>query len=313
MKMEQVLGLSVAVALAVACLFPASAELSIERDVVFARVDGVDLKMDSAKPAELDEPLPGLVLVYGGGWHSGNKSDWAVHLPVLASLGYVTAAVQYRLAPDYAWPTQIDDVQSAVRYLRAHANELGLDPDCIGAVGASAGGHLALLIGLMDGDERTGVETENGEYSSKVQAVVSIAGPTDMRTWRAGPDADAALLADLGADTEGIMKNLFGTTDRSAEIVAEASPINYVDADDPPVLMFHGDADTTVPFEQSQALHAELNEAGVENELVVFEDATHDLGDARLLQVTQAAIGFLGRVLKPESTAGTDAESATSE
>jgi acetyl esterase/lipase len=239
---------------------------SLERNITYCVADGVELKMDIYTPADGSDSLPALLYVHGGAWQKGDKSA-AQDQPFLQALveaGYLVAAVNYRLAPEYQFPAMIEDVKSAVRYLRANAGELGIDADHIGAWGGSAGGHLVSLLGVTDGDE--GLEGDGGYLgvSSRIQAVVDMFGPTDLTVPFDGRDAK-------------LRAAVFGTTDESADILRIASPVTYVTPDDPPFLILQGTEDTTVPPSQSQALYDLLQAAGVESTLVMVQNAGHGL------------------------------------
>jgi len=284
-------------------------EIDFTRDIVYGHADGVDLKLDMAKPAGVDAPLPVIVFIHGGGWQMGEKEGFEGAIRQFAASGYVAVSVAYRFAPEHPWPAQIEDVKCAVRYLRAHAEEHSINPDAIGVVGHSAGGHLALLLGLMNPED--GLEGNGGHegHSSKVQAVINLCGPADLRTWRAHPEAEAAAKASGGKGFEDLLEDLMGTTDRSVPEMALASPVNYIGSDDPPVLSFHGSVDLVVPLEQSEQLHAALEAAGVTNELVVFEGGDHGFGNAlHLLQVMQTGLEFADTWLKAPVEVAAEAE-----
>jgi acetyl esterase/lipase len=155
----------------------------------------------------------------------------------------------------------IEDVKCAVRYLRVHAVSYNLDPSKIGAVGASAGGHLAALLGLTD-DKDFNVG-DYSKYSSRVQVVVDLFGPTDL-----APEYARKLFFD---PTE-----VFGASDGNDTIFFDASPVNYVTPDDPPILIFHGNLDETVPPLQSKMLFKALQAEGVPSEYVVVKKAGHN-------------------------------------
>jgi acetyl esterase/lipase len=273
-------------------------DVAVDIDVVYGHSDGVDLKMDLAHPAATDAPAPAIVCIHGGAWRSGNKRDYQQHIRFLASMGYVAAAVEYRFAPAHSWPAQIQDVKCAVRYLRAHARELNIDPSRIGALGDSAGAHLALLLGLMDPSDGFDNAGGNDGQSSKVQAVVNFSGPTNLASWRIAPEAEAEFLALHGRDSDGILADFLGTADRSSPVMAEASPVTYVGEDDPPILTFHGVDDAIVSVEQAQLLHAALDKAGVPQTLTIIEGAGHAFAPEQLLNATLQAQAFLERTLK---------------
>ncbi|HSV27555.1 MAG TPA: alpha/beta hydrolase, partial [Sedimentisphaerales bacterium] len=155
----------------------------VERNIIYGRAAGVDLMLDLYYPADPNIVKPPLVVfVHGGAWQLGNKTFFVVPvLPELLKRGYAVASIGYRLAPKYQFPAQIEDVRSAVRYLRTHADKYGISTERIGAWGESAGGHLVSLLGLAG--EEAGFDGEN-QWSGKpsgVQAVVSLFGPTNIR------------------------------------------------------------------------------------------------------------------------------------
>src|SRR5262245_44351265 len=156
------------------------AGIKYEPDIVFGKGGEVELAMDIARPEKLDKPVPCVVFVHGGAWRGGNRK---VHVPQIldfAKRGYVAATVSYRLIPVGRFPAQVEDVKCAIRYLRANAEKHHLDPNKIGAVGFSAGGHLVMLLGVMD--KADGLEGNGGhaDQSSKVNAVVAFFGPTEL-------------------------------------------------------------------------------------------------------------------------------------
>ena len=155
-------------------------EVELKEDVVYGTGAGDQLKLDLAKPREAKEPLPGILFIHGGGWQAGNKKVYRQAIQEFAANGYIVGSVGYRFAPKHRTPAQIEDVKCAVRWMRANAKDLNLKPEKIGAIGASAGGHLATMLGVMDSSD--GCEGEGGcsEHSSKVQCVVNYFGPTNL-------------------------------------------------------------------------------------------------------------------------------------
>jgi len=230
---------------------------TVDNDVTYCTMDGVALKMDVYYPSENSGRFAVTMYVHGGGWSSGDKAKGAgaVEFPELQKAGFLVVSVNYRLAPEYQFPAMIEDVKCAVRYLRAHADQYNLDSNRIGVFGGSAGGHLVSMLGVTD--ESAGFDVgEYLEYSSRVQAVVDMFGP-----------------ADLTVDFEGggeTVRRAFGDFD-----LALASPVTYASADDPPLLILHGEEDALVPIEQSEELLAKLQAAGVQAELVPVANAGH--------------------------------------
>ncbi|MGD8813022.1 MAG: alpha/beta hydrolase [Anaerolineales bacterium] len=235
---------------------------SQEVDITYCTVDGVELKLDLYFPETLDETWPVAVYVHGGAWQGGDKTEGAGYreVPEMVARGYLVASLNYRLAPQYRFPAMIEDVKCAIRHLRANAATYNLDPQRIGAWGSSAGGHLVALLGVTDPND--GLEGQGGypEFSSRVQAVADLFGPTDIR---------------LGTDAFSTLERVFGTSDTSAPILEIASPVIYASADDPPFLILHGTLDPVVPSEHSQALYNALTQVGVPATLVMVENAGH--------------------------------------
>jgi acetyl esterase/lipase len=245
---------------------------SVRRDVTYCTAGGVELKMDIFPPTVPDTaPAPVIVYVHGGGWTSGDKSwiERVINPAYFTARGYLVGAVNYRLAPRFKWPAQIEDVKCAVRYLRANAASLKLDPARIGAWGESAGGHLVSLLGLAG--PSAGFEGSGGyaEQSSAVQAVVSLSGPADLSTLYSGPYRSQ------------VARILFNTSpDQEAETLRQASPVTYVSGAAPPFLLLAGDQDPLVPPQQARTLHDSLTAAGASSSLVVIKNSGHVLEPA---------------------------------
>ena len=274
-------------------------DLPVEKDVVYGHSGGEDLRLDLVKAPASPTPVPAVICVHGGAWQMGSKDYYDPIIQQIAGHGYVAATVEYRLAPKYKWPAQIEDVKCAVRYLRAHAKELNINPEKIAAIGDSAGGNLVLLLGLMD--PKDGLEGDGGnpKESSRVQAVINFFGPTDLRTWAAEPQAAAAAEKALKTTPQAILEAFLGTSDRAAKVTAQASPITYVSAGDPPILTFHGTADPVVPFDQAKSLEVALEKAGLKHTLVPMEGEGHGWTGILLVDSMLKSFDFLDTVFKP--------------
>ena len=249
-------------------LAPTPAPGAILRDVTYCTAGGVALKLDLYFPQTgAAQPSPVAVYVHGGGWSAGGKALGGWQLQVAEGLvgrGYLLASLDYRLAPQYKWPAQIEDVKCAIRYLRAHASTYRLDLNRIGAWGDSAGGHLASMLGVADAG--AGFDTSGGytDQSSDVQAVVDLFGPADLTAGGWGPNAST------------VIPSVFGVAPgQSSDALMRASPVTYVAAGDPPFLIMQGDKDTTVPPSQSQELYDRLQAVGVPATLVIVHNAGH--------------------------------------
>ena len=252
-------------------------------DVAYCSANPVQ-RMDVYFP-DAGGPWPVLVYVHGGSWMHGDKSEAAMFANGMNMLGYLVVSINYRLYPPATWPSMIEDVKCAVRSLRAHASEYNLNPNRIGAVGPSAGGHLVALLGTTTAADGWDV----GEYleqSSRVQVVISLAGVMDLS--RHFPNADIELMKRVG----------FGEHN-----VVEASPIAHVTPDDPPFLLIHGDRDNLVPYEQSQLMYDRLVQMNVPAQLVIVQNAGHSFLELQgatspsLMEINQIIMEFLAKYL----------------
>ena len=240
--------------------------------------------MDAYFP-ESGGPWPALVYVHGGSWMHGDKSEAGLFASMMTAHGYLVVSINYRLYPAAQFPAMIQDVKCAVRSLRANAVQYNLDPNHIGAVGVSAGGHLAALLGTTDASAGWDV----GEYldqSSRVQAVIAMAGVMDLS--RNFPNADIEAMRRVG----------FGKSN-----MVEASPISHVTPDAPPFLLIHGDRDEVVPLEQSQRMYDRLVQANVPAQLVVVRNAAHSFTAPEgttptVPEVNQIILDFLAKYLQ---------------
>jgi len=184
---RRIFTLSIAITLtATLTVHAQNAKIKTEKNIVYGKGGDVDLELDLAMPAEGKGPFPAVVCVHGGGWKAGNRQSLGQLTEILAKHNFVAVTVTYRFAPKHKFPAQIEDCKASVRWLRAKAEKYNINPDKIGAVGFSAGGHLVSLMGAAD--EKAGFEGNGGnpKQSSKVHAVVSFFGPTDF-VERPGP------------------------------------------------------------------------------------------------------------------------------
>lgn len=220
-------------------------------------------KLDLYLPTASGSACPLVIWVHGGGWSGGSRKDCpAIRL---AERGYAVASIDYRLSQDAIYPAQIEDCKAAVRFLRAHAMEYGIQPKHIGAWGGSAGGHLVSLLGAT-GDIRDFDTGANLDQSSQVQCVVDWFGPTDFLHYGDPPSKAVYDPNSAGA-------RLLGGKD--PEKARRASPLYFVNKDAAPFLIMQGDKDNLVPLQQSQVLEAALKQNGVECNLMIFSGAGH--------------------------------------
>ena len=265
-----------------------SAAITAERDVVYGTAQGTPLLLDLAMPKTGNGPFPVVVFLHGGGWSEGNRQEMNHFIEGVAGLGYVGVTVEYRLVPAARFPAQIEDCKAAVRWLRANAAKFRINPERIGVVGFSAGGHLASMLGVTG--KKDGLEGAGGNpgQSSRVQAVVSFFGLTDFST------------RDWPRDLEnGVIEPFLGGSfaDHGDEY-RRASPITYVTSDAPPFLFFHGSEDKLVSVDQSKRLGEKLRNAGVFAEVNVLEGEGHGFTDATNQKAMRRMLDFLDAHLK---------------
>lgn len=283
----------------------ASAELDLYREIRVEQDIGY-LGPDREEKADLYAPVPkhpyerfpGVVIIHGGGWVGGDKGrDREINIGTnLAKAGYVCLSINYQLG-DGAWPGNLHDCKKAVQYLRQQADALQVDAGFIGAIGGSAGGHLASMLGVTGPDAGLEPEGPLSGFSSRVQAVVDMYGVANIGARRE--------MDDLGNPT-GPAKG-----GNAAKVIGEdpqlwdfASPVHHLGKDDPPFLVLHGTADTTVDRDQSIEFAAKLKAAGVPCELRLIEGIGHtfDLQSWRKKPLPDdlrpVVIGFFDRHLK---------------
>ena len=302
--------------LALACLVgllplaPTFAEaVRVDRGVTYGEAGGEPLLLDVYQPADAARvKRPAVVLIHGGGWHSGDRRKplFEKLARTLADAQYVAFSIDYRLvqrSPDgqrlvKQYPAAIDDCRQAVRWIRAHAEQYGIDGKRLGACGGSAGGHLAALLGTTDA-----ASTENGEdanVSSRVQAVANFYGPTDFTQ-------DLSGYRGRRRTTQQLVDDFLG--DRSNR--QSASPLLHIDDRTAAFLTLHGSQDKIIPVEQSRAFHEALVAAGGRSEYVELPKEGHGFSPEALPPALAKVVAFFDRELKgaaniapPDGTCG---------
>ena len=287
----------------------------VHREVNYVRTVGFrPLAMDIWRPrtgggGAAPGPVPLVLWVHGGAFQLGDRRELPPTFPAnsvfsrLNAAGIACATVDYRLALEAPFPAQLHDLKAAVRYLRAHAPELGIDPERIGVWGESAGGHLAALLGLTGGREdlEGGIGAQG--HSSTVAAVVDFYGVSSLPLMPPMQLPDGLLSGPMvaavpaGMSLEPGPMLVGGSSD--PDLLAAASPLGHVSADAPPFLLIHGDSDGLVPLSQSEILAEALDAAGVRNELVVVGGADHCFFGAedQMDSILDAAVTFLSNEL----------------
>lgn len=245
------------------------------RTMTYCIVDGASLSMTVFEPAGASRPAPAVLQVHGGAWEhghrlrsltqSGSVNTGSLGARGLVEHGFVVASIGYLLAPRFHWPDQIEDVACAMRSLRAHARQLGIDPSRIGALGSSAGGQLVSLLATDPNGPAWSSDPYQG-YSARPDALVDEFGPVDLTATGFGPFM------------RGVIGNVFGVRPGASNpLLAAASPVAHVAAGDPPTLILQGTADTVVPAAQSELFAARLRSAHVPVGLVLVTAGPHGL------------------------------------
>jgi acetyl esterase/lipase len=239
-------------------------EVELRENVKYGQAGSEDLTLHLALPKGAEGPRPVVLYIHGGGWRAGNKDLHLEDIKEAAARGYVSASIGYRFVPKHKFPAQVEDVKCAVRWVRAHADELKADPKRIGAIGFSAGAHLSMLLGSMGSED--GMEGESGwaDQPSQVQAVVAYFGPTNF-VGVEYPVLSRALVYDF----------LGGKEDEQPENFRKASPVTYVSKEDAPMLLFQGTKDLLVPYAQAYEMAEALTKAEVPGKVELLLGAGH--------------------------------------
>jgi len=259
-----------------------------EKDIVYSVVGGAQIKADFYAP-ELRNAKgdPFVLVVHGGAWTGGKREDMAAICLELAKVGIASATVSYRLAPQSKYPAQLDDVQTAVRFFRSNRAKYGIRTEKIGAAGASAGGHLSLLLGFTDTKGKK--LTEYADESSKVQYVFNLFGPTDLRY-----DFDKMVAGFLSMQVTGVQY------DPLSESTKNFSPVSFVGADAAEVFTIHGEKDELVPVMQAKRLDETMKKAGAKHTMRLIPGMRHEvnLEIPEMKKAIEEALGFLSDRLK---------------
>jgi acetyl esterase/lipase len=268
---------------------------NIKRDIVYGQSGSQELKLDLYYPADLSGKKPVVIFIHGGGWSTGDKGNLQGQgdFPALLRAGFIIASINYRLVPENPFPVPIEDVKCAVRFLRANAETLQINPDRIGAMGVSAGGHLAAMLGATDSSAAMDRESGWPDTSSQVQAVVDLYGPTNLpELWK---NANGRLILEKAFNPE---------KQPTGKLLAKFSPIMYISQDDPPVLIIHGENDNLVPIEQATQYYEALQQNKIQSKLIIVKNAGHGLiplnpsMDPSRIEITNQIVSFFEMNLK---------------
>ena len=238
--------------------------LHAKLDLSYAKYGDRTLEMDLYRPKDSWGALPAILCIHGGGWAKGSRKNYQKIAQSLALRGYLTAAISYRLSGEAAFPAAIHDCKAAVRFLRAHADTLGVHPNKIGAIGSSAGGHLAALLATSNGIGELEGRGGNSNFSSRIQAVVPMGAQTDFLSERT---------REVSRDREIWKQFMNGSQEENRKLYGLASPFEHLDSGDPPVLFITGEMDDEST--RATKFRTRLTELGIASDLRIIEGAPH--------------------------------------
>ncbi|MFT4093999.1 MAG: alpha/beta hydrolase [Niabella sp.] len=230
-------------------------------DVVYTKAAGWEGKMDIYLPPKGKTPVPLAISIHGGGWNHGTK-EVVNRFNLFFDRGYAVANIEYRLTGQATAPAAVEDTRSALIYLIQHAQQLNIDIHKIVLVGSSAGGHLALMGGLLGNDHRFDTHCA-GVVPVKVAAIIDNYGITDVWDWGYGVARSHSAI------------NWLGDKAKDHDFAMSVSPLSYINKNSPPVFIVHGDADAVVPYQQSQELHKKLLASGVKTRFITVPGGHH--------------------------------------
>ena len=250
-------------------------------NLVYTTVKDWEGKLDLYLPPKDKGPSPVVINIHGGGWNHGVKES-QTGFNTFFKMGYAVANIEYRLTGQATAPAAVEDTRCALIYLIRHAKELNIDVNKIVIMGGSAGGHLALMGGLLGNDHRFDVNCP-GVENVKVAAIINKYGITDVWDWGYGKNV-----------TSKSATRWLGTRANDAEFAKSVSPLYYVTKKSPPIFIVHGDADPTVPYQHSVDLHNKLVEAGVKTEFITVKGGLHGKFEKeKNSEINKAIAGFL--------------------
>ncbi|MFT5123086.1 MAG: acetyl esterase/lipase [Verrucomicrobiales bacterium] len=238
-----------------------------QRDIEYARIGERSLKLDLYLPEAGRAPL--LVWVHGGAWRSGSKES--MPLTPFVDAGYAVASLDYRLTPEAPFPANVHDIKAAIRFLRAEQDTYAYDARNVVIAGASAGGHLAALVGTTNGHQvLEGSVGQHLDQSSDVQAIVSYFGAANLTTI-----LQQSTPHGLKVRVPALELLLGGQPDALPDFARLASPVFHVDKNDPPLFLLHGDQDPQMPINQSHELHGAYEQPGLPVRFAVLHGSAH--------------------------------------
>ncbi len=267
---------------------PLSAQTMEYKDVVYAEAQGKARALDLYVP-HADAPL--VVYVHGGAWRAGTKADGVPMF--LVDAGYAVASLEFTQTPEAPFPANVHDIKAGIRYLRANAAQYGFNAEKIVISGASSGAHLAVLVGVTNGHaELEGTVGSNLDTSSDVQAILSYFAATDLTTI-----LSQSTPFGVGVREPGLTLLLGALPDAVPELAQLASPVYQVDANDPPLLLLHGDRDPQMPVNQSLQMLGTYQEHGLDVAFIPVHGAAHGGPLFNEPKYTEQVIAFVKRTI----------------
>ena len=253
-------------ALAICFAWSARAEVEVFADLVYAKYGDREMLLDLYKPKNQSGKLPAVVGIHGGGWAKGSKKNFGKHSRYIAERGYVAVAINYRLSGEAPFPVHIQDCKAAVRWLRANANKYGIDPNKIGAIGHSAGGHLAALMATANDVPELEGNGGNAGFSSTIQAAVPMGAQSDLET-----DRIASMTAQSGAKIWHDFLN--GPLAKNEALYQLASPRRHLDENDSPMMFITGELDNLDT--RAVPIRDDMRRFKISSGLLIIPEAPH--------------------------------------
>ncbi|RIA10204.1 pectinesterase [Flavobacteriaceae bacterium MAR_2010_72] len=233
--------------------------VEVLKDIAYVNYQNRELLLDIYRPSYSEsEKLQTIIVIRGGGWAKGDKEGFSPMAAALALRGFVTICIEYRASDEAIFPAAVIDTKSAIRWVKLNAEVYNFKASSIGAIGGSAGAHLAALLGVSSTSNLLNPNSKQEEF--RIQAVVGLATPTDFTSF---------------SEVEPLIKWLGKPYVTNEDLWQSASPISYIDKDSPPMLLIHSSSDSLVPYEQSLLAVEKLGKVGVYSELILIPDAPH--------------------------------------
>jgi len=233
--------------------------VKVIKDITYAKYQDRELLLDIYRPSNSgDEKLPPILVIRGGGWEQGDKEGFGPMAAALALRGFATICIEYRTSDETKFPGAVMDTKSAIKWIKQNAEKYNFQASSIGAIGGSAGAHLAALLGVSSTANLLNPTNEIEDFT--IQAVVGLATPMDL---------------SKSPENESTIKWIGKPYIANEDFWQSASPASYVDKNSPPMLLMHSSSDTAVPYEQSLIAVEKFGNVGVYSELILIPDAPH--------------------------------------